>query len=105
MLTIYSKLLLSLFLYTGLHPLHVSTTELSFNAKAKSVEVSCRIFTDDFERILAKNYQVKTDLTKAEKHKDMDVLIKKYMESWFMWALKMTMKPRTCIWRSRMFHH
>ena len=81
MLIIYSKLLLSLFFYTSLHPLHVSTTEMNFNAKEKSIEVSCRIFTDDFERILAKNYKVKTDLSKPELHKAMDILIKKYMDA------------------------
>ena len=87
MLAIYSKLLLAfvygswLFPATALHPLHVSTTEMNFNAKEKSIEVSCRIFTDDFERILANNYKTKTDLYKTEMHKAMDVLIKKYMDA------------------------
>jgi hypothetical protein len=73
---IYSKLLLGLLL---MHPLHVSTTEISLNAKEKSLEVSCRIFTDDFEHVLAKNYKTKVDLSKAEMSKAMDVLIKKYL--------------------------
>ena len=81
MLAIYSKLLLMLFFYTSMHPLHVSTTEMSFNSKEKSMEISCRIFTDDFERILAKKYATKTDLTKSEMHSTMDVLIKKYLEA------------------------
>lgn len=89
MLTIYSKLLL-VFLWCAplwppatatLHPLHVSTTEISLNAKEKSLEVSCRLFTDDFEHILAKNYKTKVDLTKADMSKAMDVLIKKYLAS------------------------
>jgi hypothetical protein len=75
MLAFYSKLLLLILM----HPLHVSTTEISFNAKEKSLEISCRIFTDDFEHILAKAYQTKTDLTKKELHAEMDVLIKKYL--------------------------
>ena len=79
MLTIYSKLLLVFLFYAPVHPLHVSTTEMNFNSKEKSVEVSCRIFTDDFERILAKSYQTKTDLSKAELHEAMDVLVKKYL--------------------------
>lgn len=84
---IYSKLLLILlFLPLGerfatKHPLHVSTTEISFNAKEKSLEISCRIFTDDFENILAKQYQTKTDLSKPAMHKAMDELIKKYMNA------------------------
>ncbi len=81
MLAIYSKLLLGVILYTSFHPLHVSTTEMNFNSKEKSIEISTRIFTDDFERILAKNYKTKTDLSKNELHKSMDVLIKKYFDA------------------------
>ncbi len=79
MLAIYSKLLLALLFYTPMHPLHVSTTEINFNAKEKSLEVSCRLFTDDFENILAKSYKAKTDLAKAALHKEMDALVKKYL--------------------------
>lgn len=82
MQTIYSKLLLILVFFvstTTKHPLHVSTTEISFNAKEKSLELSCRIFTDDFESILAKQFKTKTDLSKPEMHKAMDELVKKYL--------------------------
>lgn len=61
------------------HPLHVSTTEVNFNAKDKTLEVSCRIFTDDFESILAKLYKQKTDLSKPEMKTAMDELVKKYL--------------------------
>lgn len=47
----------------GRHPFHVSTTEINHNAKDKTLEVTCRIFTDDFEAILEKNYKRKVDLT------------------------------------------
>ena len=87
----FSKLLLSLFLLlpfspSGLiiekyHLLHVSTTEISFNAKERSLEISCKIFTDDFEDALAKLYKVKTDLNKPSMHKAMDELIKKYLST------------------------
>ena len=86
---IFSKLLLSLFFLIPVlplklkeeekHPLHVSTTEISFNAKEKSLEISCKLFTDDFEDALAKLYKVKTDLNKPAMHKAMDELIKKYL--------------------------
>lgn len=87
--SIFSKLLLSLFFFIPLlplemkgkkeHPLHVSTTEISFNGKEKSLEISCRLFTDDFEDALAKVYKVKTDLNKPAMHQAMDELIKKYL--------------------------
>lgn len=63
------------------HPLHVSTTEVSFNPKEKSLEISCRIFTDDFENALTKQYKGKVDLNKPSMQKQMDELIKKYINS------------------------
>lgn len=82
---ISSKLLLVLIIFTffsqpeSKHPLHVSTTEINFNAKEKSLEISCRIFTDDFEAALSKQFKVKTDLSKPAMHKAMDELVKKYL--------------------------
>lgn len=61
------------------HPLHVSTTEVSFNSKDKTLEVSCRIFSDDFESILIKLYKQKTDLTNPAVKTQMDALVKKYL--------------------------
>jgi len=63
------------------HPLHVSTTEVSFNARDKTLEISCRIFSDDFEAILAKLYKQKTDLSNQNMKKAMDELVKKYLLS------------------------
>lgn len=87
MASIYSKLLLVLMIFPFFsrpidkHPLHVSTTEIEFNSKEKSLEISCRIFTDDFETILAKQFKVKVDLNKQTMHKAMDELVKKYINA------------------------
>lgn len=35
------------------HAIHASLTEISYNAKEKTLEVSVRIFTDDLEKILS----------------------------------------------------
>ncbi|KQM79184.1 hypothetical protein ASE74_01040 [Pedobacter sp. Leaf216] len=63
------------------HPLHVSTTEVNFNAKDKTLEISCKIFSDDFEAILAKMYKQKTDLSNPNMKNAMDELVKKYLLS------------------------
>jgi hypothetical protein len=61
------------------HPFHVSTTEINHNEKDKVLEITCRIFTDDFENILRKNYKTKVDLS-DEKLKDaMDKLVNDYV--------------------------
>jgi hypothetical protein len=61
------------------HPLHVSTTDISYNSKESKLEVTCTIFTDDFETALAKQNHTKTDLVKTEMHAAMDVMVKNYM--------------------------
>ncbi|MCX2480430.1 hypothetical protein OQY15_15110 [Pedobacter sp. MC2016-15] len=63
------------------HPLHLSSTELNYNPASSSLEISCRIFTDDFEDLLVKNYKVKADLSSAARHKEMEQLVGKYMAS------------------------
>ena len=63
------------------HPFHVSVIEINHNAADKTLEISCKIFTDDFERILAKNYNMKVDLINPPNKSVMDTLIKKYLFS------------------------
>jgi hypothetical protein len=63
------------------HPFHVSVTEVNHNVAEKTLEVYCKIFTDDFENALAKKFQAKIDLGKPEMHTAMDSLVKKYLAS------------------------
>jgi len=66
---------------TGGHPFHVSTTEINHNATDKTLEISCRIFVDDFESCLSKHYHIKADLTAASVKTNMDTLVKKYLST------------------------
>lgn len=59
------------------HPFHVSSTEVNQNAKDKTLEITCRIFTDDFEAVLEKNYKTKVDLT----HPDVNPNFKSSMDN------------------------
>lgn len=63
------------------HPFHVSVIEINHNAADKTLEISCKIFTDDFEKVLAKNYKAKVDLINPPDKAKMDTLIKKYLYS------------------------
>ena len=64
-----------------IHPLHVSTAEIKCNERDKSLEITCKIYTDDFERILAKRYKQKIDLTDTSLKSAMDGLVKRYLLS------------------------
>jgi hypothetical protein len=89
---------LSLFLLTGgslipsfnnslpgykseIHPFHVSVTEVNHNATQKTLEISCKLFTDDFESILGKINKTKIDLINPVNLPAMDTMVKKYIIS------------------------
>jgi hypothetical protein len=65
------------------HPLFISVTEIEHNAKDKSLEISCKIFTDDFERALRNAYKTKVDLIdgleKAAMNKLVDDYVRKHL--------------------------
>ena len=59
-LLLHKWLLLS---YAALvHPLFVSVTEINHNAQEKTLEISCKAFTDDLEKAIEKSVNVKLDL-------------------------------------------
>ena len=64
-----------------MHPFHGSVIEINHNISEKTVEISCKIYTDDFEKILVKNYNKKVDLINPPNKPAMDSLIKKYIFS------------------------
>lgn len=73
------------------HPFHVTVIEINHNATDKTLEISCKLFTDDFEKVLAQNYKSKVDLTNPPNKAAMDSLVKKYIFSHI--ALKGNGKP------------
>jgi hypothetical protein len=64
-----------------LHPLHVSVVEVNHNAADKTLEISCKLFTDDFETALAAIYKTKTDLINPKDVKAMDKLVSDYINT------------------------
>ena len=66
--------------FNMIHPFHVSTTEINHNATDKTLEITCRIFTDDFENILRKNYKTKVDLSDPKMKNAMDKLVSDYVK-------------------------
>lgn len=67
--------------FVAVHPFHVSVIEINHNAADRTLEISCKIFTDDFEKALAKNYKTKVDLINPPNKAAMDSLVKKYLYS------------------------
>ena len=62
------------------HPLHVSVTEINHNAAGKTLEITCKMFTDDFEKVLVQNYKTKVDLINPPDRPAMDKLVSDFVQ-------------------------
>ena len=65
---------------SNFHPIHVSTANFEYNKQDHKWEVTCTIFTDDFEAALVKQYHSKIDLNSPALHTAMDALVKSYLQ-------------------------
>jgi len=61
------------------HPIFVSVTEIEHNAKDKTLEISCKIFTDDFEKTLRQQYNTHIDLLNPKEKAPMEKLVSDYV--------------------------
>ncbi|HEY6901858.1 MAG TPA: DUF6702 family protein [Puia sp.] len=61
------------------HPLYITVTEINHNAKDRTLEISCKIFTNDFEAALEKMTRVKVDLSGVKDKAANDKLIDDYI--------------------------
>jgi hypothetical protein len=62
------------------HPIYVSVTEIEHNAKDKTLEISCKIFTDDFEKTLRQAYKTSVDLLQPKDKTAMNKLVQDYVQ-------------------------
>jgi hypothetical protein len=62
------------------HPFFVSVTEINHNAKASQLEISCKLFADDFENTLKKEYKANIDLTHPKDVKQLEKLVSDYIQ-------------------------
>lgn len=66
-----------------LHRFYLSLTEVKVDTKKQTLDVSCKLFTDDLEDVLFKKYGKKTDLSGSLKNKEVEALISKYINENF----------------------
>ena len=78
-------LIISLNLFHApLHPIFVSVTTIEHNSSAKTLEISCKIFTDDLETTLRKKYNTKVDLLDVKFAPAMNKLVNDYIQKHLM---------------------
>lgn len=68
---------------TGKHPIYMSVAEIGHNAKDRTLEISCKIFTDDFEKTLRMDYKGIVDLINPKNKAAMNKLVNEYIQKHF----------------------
>ena len=66
-----------------MHPFYMAVTEINYNKNDKVFEVTAKLFTDDFEKVLGDAYKTKVDLVNPNRY-EMDKLIKDYFKKHLM---------------------
>jgi len=66
--------------FTIFHPFFVSVTEIKQNNTNHSIEISCRMFDDDLEKALEKQYHVQLDIVKPKDKAQLNKLIADYVK-------------------------
>ncbi|RXK86443.1 DUF6702 family protein [Filimonas effusa] len=79
MATVFSHWLL-MAMVNILHPFYVAVTEMNYNATEKNMEISCKLFIDDFEKALATQYKTKVDLSHPKDKAQTDKMIFSYLQ-------------------------
>ncbi|MEI9958207.1 MAG: DUF6702 family protein [Ferruginibacter sp.] len=69
------------------HPIFMSVTEIEHNAKDKTLEISCKIFTDDFEKTLRQTYKGTVDLINPKDKAAMNKLVSDYVQAHLLLAI------------------
>ena len=62
------------------HPFFVSVTEISHNAKEAQMEISSRMFADDFENTLKSEYKTSVDVSNPKDIKQLDKIVNDYLQ-------------------------
>jgi hypothetical protein len=61
------------------HPIYLSSTEVAYKPKTKSLEISVKVFSDDFENILSEIYKEKIEIGTDREHPKVQEYIMAYL--------------------------
>ena len=78
---------------TADHPLYITVTEINHNPADKSLEISCKIFTNDFEGALQNTFHNHVDLSDPKSKTANDKLVNDYIAMHL--KIKVDEKPAT----------
>lgn len=77
-------LILPLFAFTTVHKFYVSVTNVTYSDKDEAIQITSRIFIDDFEKVLHERYGFNAELATKNESKEADTYIGKYLQAKFI---------------------
>lgn len=99
MFNVYKRVLLSVFLMLFLasatkHPIYVTVTEIQHNSTEKTMEITCKIFTNDFETVLKNLHSnEKIDIVRPVDKAKMNQWVSQYIQN----HLKIAVDKKKCL--------
>ncbi len=76
-------LILPLFAFATAHKFYVSVTNVRYSEKDRAIQITSRIFIDDFENVLKERYGFTAELATKNESKEADAYIDKYFQAKF----------------------
>jgi hypothetical protein len=77
-------LILPLCAFTVAHKFYVSVTNIEYFEKEDALQITSRIFIDDFEGVLEERYDITAQLATPNEIADVNVYIEKYLKARFL---------------------
>ena len=73
-------LILPLFAFSSLHKYYVSVTKIDYIKETQAIQITSRIFIDDFEKLLRGRYDEAVVLNSGKSEDQIDIYIEKYLK-------------------------
>lgn len=70
---------LYILLFHAVHPIYISVTEINHNPNDKTLEISCKLFADDFEKVLTKKTGTAVHILKPKDKASLDKMFAQYL--------------------------
>ncbi len=77
-------MILPLVAFTVAHKFYVSVTNISYSEKDRALQITSRIFIDDFEQVLLERYGIEAHLATDSETALADEFIEKYLKTKFL---------------------
>jgi uncharacterized protein DUF6702 len=86
-------LILPLVAFSAAHKFYVSVSNVAYSEKDKALQITSRVFIDDFEKVLEERYGLDAQLATPSESKLADEYIEKYFKTKFIFLIDDEVRP------------